>query len=120
MHRVKDNMNTYERAIQIYQILISAAHNRQLLTYDIVGKHIGVPRQGLAGHLEHILRHCESNKLPPLTSICVSKTSGQPSQGYTDRIPRTPAQMHQDREEVYAFNWYGQRPVTVDDLRNLD
>ena len=27
-------MNTYERAIQIYQLLIGAAQNRQLLTYD--------------------------------------------------------------------------------------
>ena len=39
-------MNTYERAIQIYQVLIAAAHNRQLLTYEIVGEHIGVPNMG--------------------------------------------------------------------------
>ena len=113
-------MTTHERAIQIYQILISAAHNRQLLTYGIVGKHIGVPRQGLAGHLEYILKYCEKYELPRLTSICVSKRTGQPSDGYTDRVPSTPEQMHRDREEVYAHNWYGDRPLTVEILKKLD
>ena len=113
-------MNTHERAIQIYEVLIGAAHNRQLLTYDIVGKHIGVPRQGLANHLEHILRYCEKHNLPRLTSICVSETTGQPSRGYTDRVPGTPEQLHRDREKVYAHKWYRERPVTVEELKALD
>jgi hypothetical protein len=110
-------MNTYERAIQIYQVLIAAAHNRQLLTYEIVGGHIGVPKQGLAGHLEHILRYCERRRLPPLTSICVSKRTGLPSHGFTDRVSTTPEELHREREAVYAHNWYGERPVTVADLQ---
>ena len=112
-------MNTYERAIQIYQVLIGAAHNRQLLTYDIVGKHIGVPRQGLANHLVHILRLCEDRGLPALTSICVSEKSGQPSHGFTDLIPTSPEQLHREREKVYAHEWYRERPVTVEELKKL-
>ena len=111
-------MNTYERAIQIYQVLIAAAHNRQLLTYEIVGGHIGVPKQGLAGHLEHILRHCERRGLPALTSICVSKLTGLPSHGFTDRVPTTPEALQREREAVYAHNWYGERRVTVADLQS--
>ena len=114
-------MNTYERAIQIYQVLIGAAHNRQLLTYDIVGKHIGVPRQGLANHLGHVFRYCEKRKLPRLTSICVSEKTGQPGHGYTDLVAAgTPAELHRDREKVYAHNWYRERPITVDDFKALD
>ena len=110
-------MNTYERAIQIYQVLIAAAHNRQLLTYEIVGGHIGVPKQGLAGHLEHILRYCERKTLPALTAICVSKRTGLPSHGFTDRVPTTPEELHSQREAVYAHTWYRDRPVTVADFQ---
>jgi hypothetical protein len=112
-------MNTYERAIQIYQVLIGAAHNRQLLTYDIVGKHIGVPRQGLANHLVHILRHCEERDLPALTSICVSEKTGQPGHGFTHLIPRTPEQLHREREKVYAHKWYAEPPLTIERLEAL-
>jgi hypothetical protein len=112
-------MNTYERAIQIYQVLIGAAHNRQLLTYDIVGKHIGLPRHALANHLEHLLQYCEKGKLPRLTSICVSEKTGQPSEGYTSRVPTTPAELHRDREAVYAHKWYKEPPITVEALKAL-
>lgn len=110
-------MTTYERAVQIYQVLIAAAHNRQLLTYDIVGKLIGVPRQGLAGHLEHVLRYCERNRLPALTSICVSTRTGLPSDGFTERIPATPEELQREREAVYAHGWYLDRPPSAADLK---
>ena len=113
-------MNTFERAVQVYQVLIAAAQNRQLLTYDIVGKYIGVPRQGLANHLEHILRYCEKRNLPRLTSICVSEKTGQPRHGYTDRVPSTPEELHRDREAVYAHPWYRERPVTAEELKALN
>ena len=58
-------MNTYERAIQVYQVLIAAAQNRQLLTYDIVGKHIGVPRQGLANQtIDYLLGNSARSLMP--------------------------------------------------------
>jgi len=77
------NMTTYERALQIYQILIGAAHDRRILTYEMVGKHIGVPQQGLANHLEHIMRYCQRESLPPLTCLVVQKGSGIPGPGLT-------------------------------------
>lgn len=54
-------MTTYERAMQIYQILIGAAHNRQVLTYDLLGDMIGVPARGLGPHLDHLMRYCASS-----------------------------------------------------------
>ena len=104
-------MTTFERALQIYQVLIGAAHNRQVLNYDIVGKLIGVPRQGLAQHLGHIMRFCERNALPPLTLLVVKASSGEPGEGLT-----TVKDAHKDREAVFAHAWYRMRPLTVEDL----
>ncbi len=105
-------MTTYERGLQIYQILIGAAHNRQVLTYPIVAELVGVPQQGLANHLEHIMRYCQRNQLPPLTSLVVKTKSGRPGPGLT-----TITELNEDRERVFEHNWYRMKPLTVDDLQ---
>lgn len=108
-------MSTYERAIQIYQILIGAAHNRQVLTYPILSKRIGVPAQGLAPHLGHIMRYCERARLPPLTVLVVRKKSGKPGKGLI-----TAKDFHRDRERVFAHDWYRMRPLTAADFKPAD
>ncbi len=105
-------MTTYERAIQIHQVLIGAAHHRQVLNYEIVGKLIGVPHWGLAPHLEHLMKHCQRNHLPPLTALVVKKPSGKPGKGLT-----TVRDLDLDREKVFAHKWHRMRPLTVADLR---
>ena len=107
-------MTTYERAIQIYQVLIAAAHNRQTVTYPLLGDAIGVPARGLAGHLELIQRHCETQGLPPLTVLAVQAGTGQPGSGY-----RPAEDVDRDREGVYKHNWFGMAPVTAEVLREL-
>lgn len=105
-------MTTHERALQIYQVLIAAAHNRQVLNYDIVGKLIGVPRQGLANHLGHIMRYCERHNLPPLTALIVKKNSGRPGVGLV-----TVTDLNRDIERVFSEKWFRRRPLTIADLR---
>ena len=51
-------MAIYESAAQIWAVLALDARNRQILTYDIVGKLIGVPRQALGPMLEPIQSYC--------------------------------------------------------------
>ena len=75
-------MKASERAAQIWPILTLAAHNRQILTYDLVGKLIGVPRQGLGQLLEPIQSYCLLNKYPALSTIVVSNDSGMPGTGF--------------------------------------
>jgi hypothetical protein len=104
-------MSTYERAIQIYQILIGAAHNRQVLTYEILGKMIGVPARGLAPHLDCLMRYCQRAGLPPLTVLVVYKDSGKPGDGFT-----ACKDFDQGREMVFARDWYRMRPPTVADF----
>ncbi len=90
-----------ERALQIWSVLALAAKNRQVLTYDILAKLIGVPRAGLGQLLEPIQSYCLLNKLPPLTILVVSKKSGMPGEGFiaAQDIPKTQIQ-------VFAFDWF--------------
>jgi hypothetical protein len=77
------HMTQYERAAQIWSVLAWAATNRQELTYDIVGRLIGVPAWGLGRLLEPIQSYCLVRHLPPLTLLVVSEGSGQPSPGFS-------------------------------------
>jgi hypothetical protein len=91
-------MTQYERAAQIWSVLAWAATNRQELTYDIVGRLIGVPRQGLGRLLEPIQSYCLVRQLPPLTLLVVSEVNGQPSPGFT-----ATQQIPQERQRVFGF-----------------
>jgi hypothetical protein len=98
----------HERALQIYQVLICATHNRQILTYELLGKMIGAPHFSLGPHLEHILRYCKNNELPPLTVLVVQKSGDKPGPGMT-----ASEDPNQDRERVYAHNWFAMQPLTL-------
>jgi hypothetical protein len=71
-----------ERAAQIWPLLMLCASQRRTLTYDILGRLIGVPRQGLGQLLEPIQSYCILHQLPPLTSLVVSDSSGLPGEGF--------------------------------------
>lgn len=105
-------MTTYERSLQIYQVLVAAAHNRQTLTYELLSKYVGVPQQGLAGHLENIQQFCAARSLPPLTVLVVRKHIGKPSHGFHGSEDADAG-----RENVYAHNWYGMKPPVAEDFR---
>ena len=99
-------------ALQIYLILIGAAHFRQTLTYGGVAKMLGFDGAGvLAQILDHILYWCIENNLPPLTSIVVSKNSGRAGEGFIGSDDPISA-----REAVYEFDWYAIIPPTPDEL----
>jgi hypothetical protein len=57
-------MTRSERAMQVWCILIAAAHNRQTLTYGQVADHLEFDGAGvLAQILDKIMRYCDANKL---------------------------------------------------------
>lgn len=107
-------MTINERALQIWQILISAAHNRQVLTYEIVGNLTGLQPLGLANFLNPILHYCERSKLPLLPVLVVSKETGKPGQGFPNGID-----LDSERERVFAHEWFKMAPPTVDDFKAL-
>jgi hypothetical protein len=101
-----------ERAMQIWQVLIAAARNRQILTYKLLAQMIGMGPGTLAQPLGYVMDYCKANGLPPLTALVVGLTSGTPGRGLT-----TTTDLNRDREAVYAHDWYRMRPVQIDDLK---
>ncbi len=105
-------MNTYELAEQLWKILTSAAHNRQVLTYELAGKPLGLGPNTLSDHLGQIQRYCERNQLPLLPILVVSIKTGRPGPGF-------PAvkDLDVERERVFAHNWFGMKPPTAVDFK---
>lgn len=104
-------MQVHQRAAQIWPLLTYAASHRQTLTYDILGKHIGVPRQGLGQLLEPIQSYCLINELPALTSIVV-RDSGIPGVGFIAAADVPAAQ-----QRVFGFDWLEHRVPSEETLR---
>ena len=108
-------MTRVERALQIWQILISAAHNRQVLTYEIVADLIGIGKKGAIGirsYLGVLMRYCKANGLPPITALVVQKGVGRPGSGL-ETLSKYP---DKDRERVFAQAWFERLPLRTEDL----
>src|SRR5689334_3091328 len=95
-------MTVGQRAVQIWPLLAWAARNRQVLTYTIVAKAIGVPPVALGKLLEPIQSYCREHGLKPLTILVVQYDTGVPGTGFiaAEDIPRV-------QGEVFQFDWIG-------------
>ena len=105
-----------DRAVQAWQILVSAAMHRQTLTYE--GLSILMYQKKAAGVLDNVLGHvafyCKANGLPHLTSIVVGKNRGTPG----EEIPFDHNTVDAERERVYSMDWYDIYPPTAEELHN--
>lgn len=104
-------MHVEERGMQVWSVLALAARNRQVLTYGIVSKLVGVPQHGLANVLDQVQRYCMQKSLPPLTVLVVSKESGVPRSGFTaaEDIPKS-------QVAVFEHDWLAGEVPTPQDL----
>lgn len=99
-------MRVEERALQIWSILTAAAHNRQVLPFQLVGELVGMPPIALTQPLGLIMHYCEEQGLPPLSVLVVSKETGKPGEGLT-----AVSNVDRERERVFAFGWYSLKPL---------
>ena len=106
-------MSASVRAAQIWSVLGLAARNRQILTYSMLGKLIGVPARGLGHLLEPIQSYCLINKLPPLTILVVLEETGLPSSGFS---AATAGELAKKQLDVFAFDWLEHGAPTPDEL----
>ena len=95
-------MRTPERAAQVWAVLALAARNRQILTYGLLGKLIGVPPVGLGQLLEPIRSFCLLHDLPPLTILVVQEETGLPGSGFT---AASAALFARSQLQVFEFDW---------------
>jgi hypothetical protein len=93
-------MTRSERAAQIWPLLTLCASRRQTLTYEQLGRLIGVPRHGLGHLLEPIQSYCILHDVHPLTALVVSDVDGMPGSGFiaAENVPSAQAR-------VFAFDW---------------
>jgi hypothetical protein len=108
----KDESTHPTRALQVWQILIALAANRQTITYRALAEKIGYSRADFMAHiLGHIMYYCSQNELPGLTALVVYKDGGQPGSGFVTTDPNV------ERERVYGEDWYAMFPPSPEELR---
>ena len=103
-------MKAHEKAAQIWPVLSLAARNRQVLTYDILGSLIGVPRFSVARLLEPIQSYCLINKLPALTALIVNK-NGAPGVDFL-----ASEDFLQEQQNVFEHDWIGGKTPAPEEL----
>lgn len=109
-------MTRYQRASQIWSLLICAARERKTYTYGKVADILGFGGAGvMAQILGCIMWYCEENDFPPLTVLVVNQESGLPGEGLS-----TVEDVNSDREEVFQFDWFSVEPPQNDDFRSVD
>jgi hypothetical protein len=65
-------MTKYERAQQLWSILVLAARNRQVLTYKLIEQATGLVRPSIGQMLSPIQNFCLNRQKPPLTILVVN------------------------------------------------
>jgi len=103
------------RAVQVWEILVGKAMNRQSVTYEILSELMyGKKAPGVLNSvLGHVAYYCEDNGLPPLTVLVVGESSGIPGEGFRviDADKRD-----EYREQVFGCNWYDIYPPSEAEL----
>lgn len=104
------------RALQVWQILISAAMNRQTHTYKSLSNLMfGHNATGVLGPmLGYVADYCNKYSLPPLTVIVVNSKTGLPG----EEIPVNES-LNEQRERVYSFDWYDIYPPSEEELEQV-
>jgi hypothetical protein len=105
-------MSIYQRAAQIWAVLAWAATNRQVLTYSILSKLIGMPMPAIGGMLEPIQTYCQERGLPPLTVLVVQQDTGIPGAGFIAAQDIPAALM-----SVFKQDWLGYGAPSPDNIQ---
>lgn len=108
-------MTKYERAQQLWSILVLAARNRQVLNYGIIEKATGLVRPSIGQMLSPIQNYCLNKDLPPLTILVVRDKSGIPGDGFIAAADIPQAQQH-----VFAYDWLKLGCPQTPELKRFD
>jgi len=95
-------VDQYERAAIAWQILVKYAKKRQAITYGQLAAKMGIHPRVCRFFLGIIQKYCLDNKLPPIQSLVVNKTTGRPGEGYI-ASPRN--RIHMVHEQVFNHQW---------------
>jgi hypothetical protein len=109
-----DNPTHGTRALQIWQILICKASNRQTITYGGLAKTLGFRGAGtLADMLGHVSFYCLQHDLPALTVLVVNQDTGLPGEG----LMKIGIDLDAEREAVFQYDWFAVVPPSPEEFR---
>lgn len=97
-----DSTSQWTRAYMAWNELSDFARTNQPVTYELLGKLIGVHHRAVKFALAPIQDYCLNNGLPPLSILVVNKNTGLPGQGF---IARNADNISEGLAEVRAFDW---------------
>jgi hypothetical protein len=97
-------MNRYQRAVQIWALLVVAATERKTYTYGQLAKLFGYDGAGTMGQfLAPIMFYCQQHKVPPLTVLVVNQDTELPGHGFEKG---SHLDLNGLRRTVYMHNWF--------------
>jgi putative restriction endonuclease len=116
-----DSANHWTRAYIAWNELADFARGRQTVTYELLGKLIGIHHRAVKFALALIQDYCLDNRLPPLSILVVNKNTKLPGQGF---IAWNADNIAEGLEQVWAFDWtthgnpfaYAANGATMDDV----
>ena len=107
-------MTKYQRALQIWSLLVCAARERRTYRYSDIADVLGLGGAGVVGNmLGPIMYYCQDKGLPPLTVLVVAKDTGVPGEGL-----KTLEEVNKDRENVFDHDWFSLPPPNVHELED--
>ncbi len=106
-------MTKFQRAAQLWSLLVFAARNQQILSYKLVEQLTGIFAPGVGGCLGPIQSYCKHQKLPPLTAIVINEDQGLPGEGFTGADLKD---IFSAQAQVFVFNWLGQKAPSPEEL----
>ena len=110
----EEDSTVYNRALQIWLVLIGMAHNRQTTTYGALARTLGYTSRGaqfMTQLLDPVMRYCQDNNLPPPTVLVVNRETGKPGSGLS-----TLEGIDKDRERVFNHDWFRIYPPTLEEF----
>lgn len=94
-------VNQEERAGKAWDILISYAKEKQLISYKELANKIGIHHRPLRFALDKIHVYCDEMNYPPLSILAVN-TKGKPGSGFTNSYPNS---IEFGNKSVFEYNW---------------
>jgi hypothetical protein len=116
-------MDKYQRAVQLWPLLVFAAQHQILLSYNTVEHLTGIPRVALGKMLGPITRYCQKEDLPWLTFIVINEKDGKPGDGPLPRARReygNDLDFHIMQARVFIYDWFKRRAPKTEDFKRAD
>ena len=105
------------RVMQTWILLICAARDRKIYTYEELGKIINVVPADVSDILRPIMRFCEKKEYPKLTILVVNTNTRLPGMGLRG-IDKT--NIGRETEKIYNYSWLSIGLPDINDFNNAD